>query len=392
MTTPPDLDDLVQTLKVIVCVGGGGVGKTTMSAANGLRAAALGKSACVVTIDPARRLAVAMGIPELGNTETRVADGRLEAAGIPPLRGQLWAMMLDTKRTWDDLVVRFALDEAQGRRILENHYYQQISRAIAGSQEYMAMEKLHELHAEGGYDLIVVDTPPTRHALDFLDAPRKMMGFMDESVLKAFLAPSLMAGKLGLGFLTSTSAWMFKMLERMTGFEVLRDLSDFVSSFSGMHAGFPRAREEGGDLPARAGSGLRARDQSESHDGRRSDVLLWKAQREPDALWRIHREPGPCRCAGRTRGERGLARAAEGSGAPPSAGRRRGQPGAGGADGREFRTSPGARRDGCCAAGEDRTGVRRAPFLAPSNAAFDLDVHDLSGLARVNRHLFTGNR
>ena len=228
------LDELVRSRRVIVCVGSGGVGKTTMSAAIALRAAEVGKSVCVLTIDPARRLANAMGMAELGNTESRVADDRLASAGIAPPSGQLWAMMLDTKRTWDDLVLRFAPDAAQAKRILANHYYQQISSALAGSQEFMAMEKLFELHESRKYDLLVLDTPPTRHALDFLDAPQKMMGFMDEGVLNAFVAP----GRIGFGILKSSSALMFKMLERITGFQVLRDISDFVGSFRGMHAGF----------------------------------------------------------------------------------------------------------------------------------------------------------
>lgn len=228
----------MQTKKVIVCVGSGGVGKTTMSAAIALKAAELGKSVCVLTIDPARRLANSMGLTSLGNTESRVTNEQLETAGIQSPKGQLWAMMLDTKRTWDDLVSRYALDPAQARRILANRYYQQISSALAGSQEFMAMEKLYELHESGRYDLLVLDTPPTRHALDFLDAPSKMMGFMDEGVLKLFLTPSRMAGKFGFGFLKSSSALMFKALERITGFEVLSDISDFINSFGGMHAGF----------------------------------------------------------------------------------------------------------------------------------------------------------
>ena len=235
------LDELVRTKQVIVCVGSGGVGKTTMSAAIALKAAELGRRVCVVTIDPAKRLANAMGLRALDNTESRIATDRLEAAGVRHPTGQLWAMMLDAKRTWDDLVRRFARDPEQARRILANHYYQQISSALAGSQEFMAMEKLYELHESGKYDVLVLDTPPTRHALDFLDAPKKMMGFMDEGVLAVLLTPSRVAGKLGFGFLTSSSAMMFTLLQRITGFEVLRDISDFVSNFGGMHAGF-RAR------------------------------------------------------------------------------------------------------------------------------------------------------
>jgi anion-transporting ArsA/GET3 family ATPase len=232
------LDELVQTRRVIVCVGSGGVGKTTMSAAIALKAAELGQKVCVLTIDPARRLANALGVAALGNAESRVGNDRLEAAGIRNPSGQLWAMMLDTKRTWDDLVMRFAPSPEQATRILENHYYQQISSALAGSQEFMAMEKLYELHESGKYDVLVLDTPPTRHALDFLDAPKKMVGFMDEGVLKLLLTPTRMATRFGLGFLKGSSAILFKMLERITGFEVLRDISDFINSFSGMHEGF----------------------------------------------------------------------------------------------------------------------------------------------------------
>jgi anion-transporting ArsA/GET3 family ATPase len=239
-TTSPgaSLDELVRTKKVIVCVGSGGVGKTTMSAAIALKAAQLGRRVCVLTIDPARRLANAMGLTMLDNTESRIATDRLEAAGVRHPAGQLWAMMLDAKRTWDDLVRRFARDPEQARRILANHYYQQISSALAGSQEFMAMEKLYELYESGKYDVLVLDTPPTRHALDFLDAPKKMMGFMDEGVLSLFLTPSRIAGKLGFGLFTSSSAMMFTLLQRITGFQVLRDISDFVGSFGGMHAGF----------------------------------------------------------------------------------------------------------------------------------------------------------
>jgi anion-transporting ArsA/GET3 family ATPase len=241
------LDELVRAKTVIVCVGSGGVGKTTLSAAIALRAAEIGRRVCVLTIDPARRLANAMGLDGLDNTESRVATDRLEAAGVRRPTGELWAMMLDAKRTWDDLVRRFARDPEQARRILANHYYQQISSALAGSQEYMAMEKLYELHESGKYDLLVLDTPPTRHALDFLDAPKKMMGFMDDGVLSVFLAPSRIAGTLGFGLFTSSSAMMFTLLQRITGFQVLRDIADFVGSFGGMHAGF---RDRAGKVEA----------------------------------------------------------------------------------------------------------------------------------------------
>src|SRR5262249_53777317 len=137
----------------------------------------------------------------------------------------------------DDLVHKFAATPEQAQRILDNKYYRQISTSIAGSQEFMAMEKLYELHESGQYDLLVLDTPPTRHALDFLDAPQRMIGFMDDRVLK-FLTTPARVGKFGIGMLTSSTAMMFAVLQRVTGFEVLSDISDYVSSFNGMHAGF----------------------------------------------------------------------------------------------------------------------------------------------------------
>ena len=229
-----DLEHLVRTKKVIACVGSGGVGKTTLSAAIALKAAEFGLTVCVITVDPARRLADAMGVASLTNVATRVEPEAFAAAGLAVPSGQLWALMLDAKRTWDDLVKHYASDEAQAERILNNLYYRQISSGVAGSQEFMAMEKLYELQLSGQYDLIVLDTPPTRHALDFLDAPKKMMGFMDEEVLKAFITPGALAANL----FQKPGGWMLAALQRLTGFDVLSDISNFVQSFSGMHAGF----------------------------------------------------------------------------------------------------------------------------------------------------------
>ncbi len=229
--------DHVRTRQVIVCVGSGGVGKTTIAAAIGLQAAYMGRTACVLTIDPARRLANAMGLNALANSPSRIDEARFDEAGVPRPSGRLFAAMLDTKRTWDDLVYRFAPTRDQARRILANKYHRNISTTAAGSQDFMAMEKLYELHETGAYELLVLDTPPTRHALDFLDAPKRMIDFMDDRLLRFLMMPTQM-GKFGLGMLTSSTAMMFAMLQRMTGFEVLSDIADYVSSFSGMHAGF----------------------------------------------------------------------------------------------------------------------------------------------------------
>ena len=242
MRDTASLLDLVHTQDVIVCVGSGGVGKTSIAAAVAMKAAQLGRTACVLTIDPALRLANAMGLQALGNEPAWVDDSRFDAAGLPRPTGRLFAMMLDPKRTWDDLVRRFAFTPEQARQILANKYFQQISSAVAGSQDFMAMEKLYELHESRAYDLLVLDTPPTRHALDFLDAPQKLVGFMDDGLLRLLTTPARMAG-FGLGMLTSSTAMMFAVLQRVTGFEVLTDLSDYVTSFAGMHAGFrDRAR------------------------------------------------------------------------------------------------------------------------------------------------------
>ena len=390
MASVPNLDELLQTRKVIVCVGSGGVGKTTMAAAIALRAAQLGKTACVVTIDPARRLATALGMRELGNTETRVGADRLEAAGIAPPRGQLWAMMLDTKRTWDDLVMRFALNPEQARKILDNHYYQQLSTARAGSQEFMAMEKLYELHESRKYDLLVLDTPPTRHALDFLDAPQKMMGFMDESVLKPFLETSMLAGRWGLGLLTSSGAWMFKMLERITGFEVIRDVADFISSFSGMHAGFR-------DRASRVEVLLR------------SQVSTFVLVTSPDPATvaeatyfygrlaekrlpiggiivnRVHvdplQEPGAKETWLGMLTEPGRILQAVGAAPDPEVAGRLA------ANFERFQAMAAMDATQMAALEKACTG----PHFWRPVPALDVDVHDLSGLARVNRHLFAGD-
>ena len=177
----------------MVCVGSGGVGKTSVAAASAWPRALDGERVLVCTIDPARRLASAMGLGALGNVETRVPEEAFRAAGLAP-RGELFAMMLDVKRTWDDLVTRHAPDPARRDRILKNRLYQQMSAALAGSQEYMAMEKLHELATDRDYDLIVLDTPPTAHALDFLDAPGRILDFLGNDAARSILSPAAGAG------------------------------------------------------------------------------------------------------------------------------------------------------------------------------------------------------
>jgi anion-transporting ArsA/GET3 family ATPase len=223
--------------RVAVCVGSGGVGKTTLSAAVAVQRALAGGKVLVCTIDPARRLANALGLEALGNLEARVPADEFARAGLSP-RGELFAMMLDVKRTWDDLVARHAPDPARRERIYRNRIYQQLSSALAGSQEYMAMEKLYELATERDYDLIVLDTPPTAHALDFLEAPDRMLDFLGNDAARALLAPAFAAGKVGLRLFRLGSSYIARTLGRFTGADVLTDLAEFMASFQGMYEGF----------------------------------------------------------------------------------------------------------------------------------------------------------
>ena len=225
------IDGWLEGKEVCVCAGPGGVGKTSTAAAIALGMAARGKKVAVLTIDPARRLAHALGLDELGH-EAHLVDA--------PVKGELWAMMLDPKRTFDELVEQHAPDERARDSVLANPIYRELSNAVAGSQEYMAMEKLHQLHSEGRYDLLVLDTPPTRNALDFLDAPRKLAAFIDSPSLQLLAGP----GVLGLKLLGRGSGVLFGAMKRATGVDLLADLSEFFRSFGGMVDGFRERAEE----------------------------------------------------------------------------------------------------------------------------------------------------
>ena len=227
------LGDVLAGKEICICAGSGGVGKTTTSAAIATGMAAQGLKVCVLTIDPAKRLADSLGLKELGNEARQVDPALFERQGVE-VKGELWAMMLDAKATFDELVARQAPDEESRDRVLENRIYQQISSALAGSQEYMAMEKLFELHSEGKYDLLVLDTPPTRNALDFLDAPKRLTQFIEGRSMKMFMKPTGLAAKVA-GRGTSV---VLGVLKRILGFDLLSDLAEFFSAFSGMVEGF----------------------------------------------------------------------------------------------------------------------------------------------------------
>ena len=355
------IGDWLERKEVCICAGSGGVGKTTTSAAIALGMAARGKKVAVLTIDPAKRLANSLGLPELGNEE------RLVRADV---KGELWAMMLDPKRTFDEVVEWHAPDERTRDAVLSNRIYQELSNAVAGSQEYMAMEKLYELHQEGRYDLLVLDTPPTRNALDFIDAPKKLAAFIDSRTLQMFTTPGLM----GLKMLGRGSGMVFSVLKRATGIDLLEDLSTFFAAFAGMTEGFRERAEHVNALLA---------------DSRSAFVLVTspRADAVEEAGWFHHRLldaglPFAGVVANRVR---------------PAA--PRGDPSA------ELRALLGdealARRvlrtfeEERVLAAQDRANLAalkkrlgRKPMIEVPH--LDDDVHDLDGLRRMDEHLFGG--
>jgi anion-transporting ArsA/GET3 family ATPase len=218
---------------VVVCVGAGGVGKTTTSAALALGLACEGRRVAVVTIDPARRLAAALGMDELSSEPQRIAPAQLREQGVT-CRGELWAMMLDAKRTFDEIITQLAPDEQSREEILANRVYGELSTAVAGSHELSAIAKLYELYEEHDFDVIVLDTPPSRNALDFLSAPTRLLGFLEGRALQVFLAPGGLTARLfGRG-----TALVFAIFARVTGVDMLSDLSAFFRSLSGVIDGF----------------------------------------------------------------------------------------------------------------------------------------------------------
>ncbi|MFF3461721.1 ArsA family ATPase [Streptomyces sp. NPDC001984] len=226
-----DVDELLDDPKtrIVVCCGSGGVGKTTTAAALGLRAAERGRKVVVLTIDPARRLAQSMGIDSLDNVPRRVkgTDGK----------GELHAMMLDMKRTFDEVVEAHA-DSERAAAILANPFYQSLSAGFAGTQEYMAMEKLGQLRARDEWDLIVVDTPPSRSALDFLDAPKRLGSFLDGRLIRLLTAPAKLGGRAGMAFLNVGMSIMTGTLGKLLGGQLLKDVQTFVAAMDTTFGGF----------------------------------------------------------------------------------------------------------------------------------------------------------
>ena len=226
------LGEVIRQRRLLICVGSGGVGKTTLAASVGVRAAREGRRVLVLTIDPARRLANSLGLKQFGNSETRIDLSHVEGA-----TGELWAMMLDPQHTFDDLIRRVARTPERQEAILNNRVYRSITDTIVGNQEYMATEKLYDVVDSGRYDLVVLDTPPVKNALDFLESPGRMARFVDKRIMKWFLTP-YDEGKVFGRFMMGTSAVLFRLLSYIFGREFLADLSEFFLHFRDLYEGF----------------------------------------------------------------------------------------------------------------------------------------------------------
>jgi anion-transporting ArsA/GET3 family ATPase len=261
------MSELLKGKRVCICAGSGGVGKTTTSAAIALGLAARGAKVAVVTIDPAQRLANALGLKELDNEPHRVADSTLAAGGVE-VSGELWAMMLDPKRTFDDLMERLAPSPERAEEIKANRVYRELSSAVSGSQEFTAVAKLYELAEGGEFDLLVLDTPPSRNALDFLDAPGRLSSFLEGRALKTFVRPT----GVGMRVLSRAAAPMLAGLRRVTGVDLLSDLSTFFALLGDMTA----------DFSARATAV-----QAMLHSPSTAFLIVTSAQYEPidEAIW-----------------------------------------------------------------------------------------------------------
>jgi anion-transporting ArsA/GET3 family ATPase len=237
MARAGSVEQLLAAKEIVVCCGSGGVGKTTTAAALGAMAATRhGGKVLVLTVDPARRLANALGLQGFGNVERQVPLSAFEEANVKP-RGELWAAMLDTRQSWDDLVKRHAPDRATEQAILENKLYQNFAGRFVQSHDYIAMERLYEIHASGTYDLVIVDTPPTRNAGDFLDAPERMAAFFTSRFLRLLIAPYRSR------LVSMASKPFYQVADRILGTQFLQDIAEFFILFQSMYDGFvQRAR------------------------------------------------------------------------------------------------------------------------------------------------------
>ncbi|MCL2725842.1 MAG: AAA family ATPase [Polyangiaceae bacterium] len=236
MTLSP-LAQLLESRRVIVAVGAGGVGKTTTAAALSVAAARAGKRVLCLTIDPAKRLAESLGLGEMRSEAVTVNPKRFADAGVP-LAGSLTAMMLDTKRTFDELIIKYSSTKDKADKLLSNKLYQYVSTSLAGTQEYMAMEKLVAVKDDPRYDLIVLDTPPTANALDFLDAPERLVTALDSTTMKWFVDAFQKSGKFSLNIIAKSAATILRGIGRITGGGFLEAMAEFIADLNDLFGGF----------------------------------------------------------------------------------------------------------------------------------------------------------
>ncbi len=265
------LRELLRTRRLVIVLGTGGVGKTTLAASAALDAARGGRRVALLTIDPARRLAQALGVDALDDTPTPVEigdDARLDA------------LMLAPERTFDRLVERFAHSEVASRRVLDNPIYRHLSRTLAGSAEYAAMERVHELLSDGAYDTIVVDTPPSQHALDFLEAPQRLLGLFDSNVLRRLVHPAFAAGRFGMQWFQRATTRVLKTVERVTGVGFLEELSEFLLAFEAMSGAF---RIHAGEVREALGSAAFVLVAAPTRDSARNAERFWERLEDADA-------------------------------------------------------------------------------------------------------------
>ena len=385
------LREVVADHRIVVSAGSGGVGKTTVAASLALWGSLQGRRTVVLTIDPAKRLATSLGLETLGSVPHEIPTAVFAAQGLAP-SGSLWAMMLDQKGAWDALVERHAPPEARPR-ILENPFYQHLSQTFAGSQEYMAIEQLCLLAESGDYDLIVVDTPPTRHALDFLEAPQRLGDFLDKSVIKWFVRPYFNAGWSALRAVNRSVGFLLRRIEQATGISALAEISDFFTSMSGLFENFQARIDKAYDVLRGAGTAFVVVSSPEEQVLEDAEYLSTKMGelRMPlkgVVLNRVHHEFRPER-----RGRRGVDVGPEdvqeiAAVVERALGGRR-------ADAEElaanFADYQALARGESLRIEQFRAGLpRRVPVVTVPN--FARDVHDLAALAAMHAHLFGGAR
>jgi anion-transporting ArsA/GET3 family ATPase len=385
------LRDVVADHRIVVSAGSGGVGKTTVAASLALWGSLQGRRTVVLTIDPAKRLATSLGLETLGSVPREISAAVFQAQGLAPA-GSLSAMMLDQKGAWDALVERHAPPEARAR-ILKNPFYQHLSQTFAGSQEYMAIEQLCLLAESGDYDLIVVDTPPTRHALDFLEAPQRLGDFLDKSVIKWFVRPYFNAGWSALRAVNRSVGFLLRRIEQATGVSALAEISDFFTSMSGLFDNFQARIDKAYEVLRGSGTAFVVVSSPEEQVLEDAEYLSTKMGelRMPlkgVVLNRVHHEFRPSR-RGRRGGEVGPEEVPELAAIVERA--------LGGRAGEAAELAANFADYQALARGESlrieqfRAGLpRRVPVVSVPN--FARDVHDLAALAAMHAHLFGGTR